>query len=133
MTWKSILKNEDEMAKLNEFHAKMKEEFGEKASEHLYLFMAVINERSRNNILNNIDGYIEDMKLERAKKNRPKKETDGLTNRQRKENRKAKRKQIKEGKPTPINSKPKEEEDFDPFKQTNDEHNKRRDSRGRLI
>ena len=40
--------------------------------------------------------------------------------------------ELSKGKPTPINSKPKEE-DFDPFKQTNDEHNKRRDSRGRLI
>ena len=95
MSWQDILKFD---SKLDEFHAKMKEEFGEKASEHLYLFMAVINERARNNILNNIDGYIEDMKLERAKKNRPKKETDGLTNRQRKENRKTKRQQIRQGK-----------------------------------
>tara|TARA_R110001592_G_scaffold179599_1_gene421291 strand:- start:758 stop:1660 length:903 start_codon:yes stop_codon:yes gene_type:complete len=125
---KGILKKD--FNKLNEFHTKMKEEFGEKASDHLYLFMAVMDERARNNILNNIDAYIEEMKLERTKENRPKKETDGLTNRQRKENRKAKRKQIKEGKPTPINSKPKKEEDFDPFKQIDD---KRRDSRGRLI
>ena len=115
MTWKSILKFD---SKLDEFHAKMKEEFGEKASEHLYLFMAVINERARNNILNNIEGYIEDMKLERAKKNRPKKETDGLTNRQRKENRKTKRQQIRQGKPTPK-SKPKKEKDFNPFKEIN--------------
>lgn len=136
MSWKSVLKEEKpkELAKLNEFLDKMKEEFGEKAAEHLYLFMAIMNEKARDNILNNIDGYIEDMKLERAKKNRPKKETDGLTNRQRKEKRKAKRKQIRQGKPTPIDSKPKEEEeDFDPFKASQDENNKRRDSRGRLI
>ena len=66
------------------------------------------------------------MKLERAKKNRPKKETDGLSNRQRKEKRLLNRKRLREGKPTPINSKPKEEEEFDPFKQTDD---KRRDLR----